>query len=266
KRVVNQWSHLVGVLTAEKQLRLYVNGKLVASGKAGGLINTDPVQSLEIGADAGGSVGDYQAPFPFTGVIDEVRVYHGTLTDAEVRSHYREPGSAAASKAKLILAQSFNDGKAQDSSGNKNHGTLVNATPDAGKLQGGMRFTGKANARSGSFVKYHWTEEIPVFVRAMVLANKTLFVAGPPDLIDEEDTFERLVKRDPQVQAVLAEQDKVLNGSKGALLRAVSAEDGQSLGEFSLPSLPVWDGMAIAGGYIYLATEDGTVLRLKARK
>ena len=73
-------------------------------------------------------------------------------------------------------------------------------------------------------------------------------MAGPPDLIDEEDTFERLVKRDPQVQAVLAEQDKVLNGSKGALLRAVSAEDGQSLGEFSLPSLPVWDGMAIAGG------------------
>ena len=266
KRVVKQWSHLVGVLTPEKQMRLYVNGKLVATGKAGGLIGKDPVQGLEIGGDAVSSVGNYQAPFTFTGVIDEVRVYHGVLTDAEVRAHFREPGNSAASTAKLVLAYSFNDGKAQDSSGNKNHGTLVNAKPDAGKLQGGMRFSGKANAQSGSFVKHHWTEEVPVFVRAMVLADKTLFVAGPPDLIDEEDTFEKLVKRDPKVQAVLAQQDKVLNGSEGALIRAVSAQDGQTESEFSLPSLPVWDGMAIADGYIYIATEDGTVLRLKASK
>ena len=268
KRILKQWSHLVGMLTAEKELRLYVNGQLVASGKAAGLIGGDPVQGLEIGADLGGSVGNYQAPFAFTGVIDEVRVYHGTLTDAEIRAHHREPGSVVAGQAKLVLAHSFEEGQAQDSSGNKNHGAVVGTKADAGKLKQGLRFTGKSggNSQGGSFVKPHWTEEIPVFVRAMVLANKTLFVAGPPDLMDEEDTFEKLVKRDAKVQSILVKQDKVLAGSEGALLRAVSAESGESLSELKLPALPVWDGMAIANGYIYIATEDGTVLRLKARE
>ena len=36
---------------------------------------------------------------------------------------------------------------------------------------------------------YHWSRQTPLYVRAMVLTDKTLFIAGPPDIIDEEQVF-----------------------------------------------------------------------------
>jgi hypothetical protein len=106
--------------------------------------------------------------------------------------------------------------------------------------------------------RYLWSQSVPLHVRAMVLADKTLFVAGPPDVIDEEQAFDRA--GDPSIQAKLAEQSDALEGRKGALLSAVSASDGKKLAEYNLESLPVWDGMAAAGGRLYLATEKGEVL------
>ena len=57
-----------------------------------------------------------------------------------------------------------------------------------------------------------------LFARAMLLANQTLFVAGPPDLYEEEETFKQLAEGDPEVQKVLARQDAALNGAEGAVL------------------------------------------------
>ena len=34
-----------------------------------------------------------------------------------------------------------------------------------------------------------WHVRIPVWARAMTLANETLFLAGPPDVIDQDDPF-----------------------------------------------------------------------------
>ncbi len=101
-----------------------------------------------------------------------------------------------------------------------------------------------------------WSEEIPLHALAMVLAGKTLFVAGPPDLIDEEETMKR--GRDPMTQAKLAEQAAAWDGQRGALLWAIST-DGKELAKYSLQSLPVWDGIAVANGQLYIATQDGTV-------
>jgi len=36
--------------------------------------------------------------------------------------------------------------------------------------------------------KYDWTQDISIFVKAMVLADATLFVAGPPSIFDEKET------------------------------------------------------------------------------
>ena len=94
----------------------------------------------------------------------------------------------------------------------------------------------------------------------MLKANDTLFIAGPPDLTDEEDAFQRLINRETKVQATLAQQEAALQGKKGGLLRAVSANDGTKLAEYRLDSLPVWDGMAVASGRIYLSTTDGNVI------
>jgi len=269
KSVGGRWVHLVGVLTKTKQLELYVNGTLAASGKAAGLIDSNPAQPLEIGADDQGGVGEYRSPFGLTGLIDEVRVYYGSITAAEIKARYEHPDKATPKTAKVVLALSFDKGNARDASGWKNHGRVVSVRPAPGKFGGAMRFAGKGRGggrNNRSFVNYHWTRDLPLFVRAMVLCwqapgkGKTLFVAGPPDITDEESAFKRLTSRDPKVHEVLARQDAVLNGSQGGMLRAVSPADGSTLAKWTLPSLPVWDGMAATSGRLYLSTIDGRVL------
>lgn len=56
------------------ELRLLVEGKVVASGKAPGLIAAQPQDGLSIGHDDKTAVGDYTAPFPLTGKVEDVRV------------------------------------------------------------------------------------------------------------------------------------------------------------------------------------------------
>jgi outer membrane protein assembly factor BamB len=92
-----------------------------------------------------------------------------------------------------------------------------------------------------------WSVQVPVRARAMVLAGGTLFLAGPPDVVSAEDPY------------------SALEGRKGALLWAVSTADGHKLAEYTLPSPPVFDGMAAAGGQLYLSTTDGTVVCLTGR-
>ena len=108
---------------------------------------------------------------------------------------------------------------------------------------------------------FKWAEGMPsIQVRAMVLADKTLFVAGPPDVVDEE---EALVKPDDAaVRAKLQAQVEALEGRKGGQLMAISAVDGKKLAAVELGAAPVFDGMAAAKGRLYLATLDGKVLCL----
>ncbi len=91
-------------------------------------------------------------------------------------------------------------------------------------------------------IDFAWKQEVPVFARAMVLADKTLFLAGPPD------RAQRSIE--------------VYRGSRGAILLAASAEDGASLGEYKLDALPVYDGLIAARGRLLLSLKDGTLLCL----
>ena len=93
----------------------------------------------------------------------------------------------------------------------------------------------------------------------MAKAGDVIFIAGPPDLIDEEKTFQKLADRDPYVHAELAKQNDAFNGKLGARLQAISATDGKTLLEFHLNSLPVWDGMAAANEKLYVSTTGGKV-------
>ena len=91
-----------------------------------------------------------------------------------------------------------------------------------------------------------WEQDIPLRVRAMALAGRTLFVAGVPDVTDPEDPLASFA------------------GRKGGLLQAFSAADGKKLAEYALPSPPVWEGVAAAGGRLYVATAAGGLLCLGA--
>ncbi|MHC4071030.1 MAG: hypothetical protein ACYTGS_03190, partial [Planctomycetota bacterium] len=97
----------------------------------------------------------------------------------------------------LVLRYSFDKADAADSSGNSNNGTVVGATTVKGKLGRAMRFTGSAGSVPGFDVKHNWTKDVPLFARAMVLAGRTLFVAGPPDVVDEDQAFRQI--NDPGV-------------------------------------------------------------------
>ena len=106
-----------------------------------------------------------------------------------------------------------------------------------------------------------WAQDVPVLVRAMVLADRTIFFAGPADLVDETQSLASFGQEATQKQ--LARQAAALDGAEGAVLWAVST-DGEKLAELTLPSVPVFDGMAAAGGRLYVAMVDGTVRCLGA--
>ena len=89
-----------------------------------------------------------------------------------------------------------------------------------------------------------WHQWLPVRVRAMVLADKTLFVAGPLDVVDSEDPT------------------GAFEGRKGMVLRAVSSENSEELSELKLESVPVFDGLIAAQGKLYMSLKNGTVVCL----
>ena len=127
-----------------------------------------------------------------------------------------------------------------------------------GKFAKAIRFTGQSGAVKGFAVSHDWTSDLPIFARAMVLAGKTLFVAGPPDVIDEPEVFKQIAQ--PQVKGQIAKQAAALNGDQGALLMAVSADGARRLAEYKLDGLPVFDGMVAAGGNLYISMTDGTLV------
>jgi hypothetical protein len=75
----------------------------------------------------------------------------------------------------------------------------------------------------------------------MVLAGKTLFICGEPDVLDPRDPL------------------AAFEGRKGAMLLAISAEDGERLAEYALDSPPVFDSLIAANGTLYFSTQDGAL-------
>ncbi len=272
QKLPDGWAHLAGVLTKDQRLQIFVNGELAGTGKAPGLITDDPNNPMELGENAGSPVGEYPAPFPFTGSIDEVAIYYGSLDAQEIARHHAGTANSGKQDPRLVLSMSFDADDARDESGRGNHGRIEGAESVEGRQGRALAFAAPKRAAkppapnrpAGYHVRHDWSHDVPLVVRAMVLAGDTLFLAGPPEVIGDETAAERYGF--PDVQAKLAEQDAALRGERGGLLRAVSAEDGAELGQWELAAPPVWDGMAAAGGRVYLATTDGKVLCLGGRE
>jgi hypothetical protein len=88
----------------------------------------------------------------------------------------------------------------------------------------------------------------------------TLFLAGPPDLIDKPKTRQEFEA--PATQVRLAGQAAANEGAEGAVLWAVSISDGWKITENPLDWLPVFDGM-IAANRLDCTTVDGNVIALR---
>jgi outer membrane protein assembly factor BamB len=92
-----------------------------------------------------------------------------------------------------------------------------------------------------------WMHWLDVRIRAMIEAGETLFVAGPPDVLDSKDPYAAFEAR------------------KGARLVAVSAINGKKISETPLEYPPVFDGMIAANGRLFACLEDGSVISLAAK-
>ncbi len=119
---------------------------------------------------------------------------------------------------------------------------LPPVNPDIGHGLGGQALnrdkgTGFTRAKPAK-----WTAWLPIRMRAMVLAGDTLFVAGPPDVLEPNDPL------------------AAFEGRAGGTLRAVSPANGEKLSEMELDSPPVFDGMIAAGGKVYISLCDGRVV------
>ena len=80
----------------------------------------------------------------------------------------------------------------------------------------------------------------------MVMDRRSVFVAGWPDVVRAKDPY------------------AAIEGRAGGVLWVFS-RDGKKLAEHTLPSSPVFDGMAAAGGRLYVAMKNGSVACLGAR-
>jgi len=126
------------------------------------------------------------------------------------------------------------------------------------KRDGKRRSKGPAGSLGGC--KVHWQmDSLPLLANAMTLGGKHLFIAGPPDLADETKMLGFLPGADDDINRELHAQNEAWLGKKGGLLWVISAEDGQKLAEYTLDSLPVFDGMSTARAGLYLSLIDGTV-------
>ena len=90
-----------------------------------------------------------------------------------------------------------------------------------------------------------WVAAMPLRPRAMIRAGDRLFVGGMTDQFDPNDPIN-------------AEH---LGDGKG-WLQIASVIDGKLLARLPLEAPPVWDGMAAAGGRLFISTRGGTVICL----
>jgi hypothetical protein len=97
-----EWTFVAATRSSDTgAIKVYVNGKLEASGAgAKGSLDANPKIKF-------GSTDD--SPFAFfEGAIDDIRIYSGILTDADVSDLFREEGTQAA-KVISVTASSFID-------------------------------------------------------------------------------------------------------------------------------------------------------------
>jgi outer membrane protein assembly factor BamB len=87
-----------------------------------------------------------------------------------------------------------------------------------------------------------WSSQVPVRIRAMLVADSILFIAGTPDVVDAADPW------------------SALDGGKGGVLWAVSTADGARLAEYTLDHPPIFDGLAAADRRLFVSTTAGTLV------
>ena len=93
-----------------------------------------------------------------------------------------------------------------------------------------------------------WTQRVPIRVKAMAVTPDRLVLCGAPDVVDPADPLGAFEAR------------------KGGRLRLLSTTDGSTLEEHKLDSPPVFNGIAVARGRLFLSRTNGKITCFAAGK
>jgi hypothetical protein len=91
---------------------------------------------------------------------------------------------------------------------------------------------------------YPWIQQEPLLARAMIKTRNKLCLAGIPDKQKMEQWTE------------------AMEGKGEGLLCLVSPSTGEKTAIYKIASPPVWNGMAAAGGSLYMSLTNGSVICL----
>jgi outer membrane protein assembly factor BamB len=91
---------------------------------------------------------------------------------------------------------------------------------------------------------WKWSTAISMRPRAMVRAGKVLLLGGMSSLAENENATEAFAR---------------FEGRGKGLLWCISANDGTKVSSYNLEVPPVWDGMAVANGRLYISRADGII-------
>ena len=114
------------------------------------------------------------------------------------------------------------------------------------KTLGNHRNVALANRFQPTRVNYHWSREVPLVMRAMVIAGDMLFAAGPP------------------MGTGKGAEEPGFDTGPGVLI-AADPKTGETVARYDLEAQPVFDGMAAAEGRLYLCTVDRSVRCMTGR-
>ena len=87
-----------------------------------------------------------------------------------------------------------------------------------------------------------WTSTIPIRATSLLVGSDKLFLAGVRDKIDASDPWAHF------------------DGRMGGMITVHSKEDGRLVSQIELESPAVFDGLASAGGKLFVSCKDGAVL------
>ena len=96
-----------------------------------------------------------------------------------------------------------------------------------------------------------WEERVKLLTpyqvnaQAMALTDSHLFVAGAPDVVEQNDPWGAYADR------------------KGGVLEVYSKEDGKKVATYRLASTPIYDGLAAARGRVFISTRNGSIVCMK---
>jgi hypothetical protein len=167
----------------------------------------------------------------------------GRASGWAIAGRYRPSGRILVHDGPVVYGYKFNDGPSANTTRQRNEKhMLFCAEKKVVKVDKRLKNNNAAVIRhmTPDKVVNHWSRSIDFFGRAMVKAGNILLVAGP-------ESAEEIYFDDENAPSVLAVFD---------------ARDGKILSQTSIESQPVFDGMAVASGRVYISLINGEIICL----